>query len=69
MRGGLADRFNEARSFPAQAQSPEGRTTELKMEHKKMHKMHDEIHVRHENFHAKKHVPTKNAKNRSHHER
>ena len=34
--GGLADRFNEARSFPAQAQSPEGRTTELKMEHKKM---------------------------------
>ena len=39
------------------------------MEHKKMHEMHDEIHVRHENFHAKKHVPTKNAKNRSHHER
>ena len=67
--GGLADRFNEARSFPAQAQSPEGRTTELKMEHIKMHEMHDEIHVRHENFHAKMHVPTKNAKNRSHHER
>lgn len=39
------------------------------MEHKKMHEMHDEIHVRHENFHAKMHVPTKNAKNRSHHER